>query len=74
MLKMFTSSPTAAMGMEIQNRYSSKNYSTQEETIFYEKQVAKKYESDLYVEGKDGKFVQRRIQLGRDFIFCMDIP
>lgn len=36
---------------------------TKEEAIFYGQQMAKKYESDLYVQDKNGKFIKQKIQV-----------
>jgi hypothetical protein len=36
-------------------------YKTQEEAIFYAKQKAKEYESDLFVEQPNGKFKKVKI-------------
>lgn len=34
---------------------------TKEEAVFYAEQQSRKYESDLYVEGKSGKFIKQRL-------------
>jgi hypothetical protein len=48
------------MEWKYQTGIVQKIYKTKEEALFYGAQMAKRYDSDLYVEEKPGKFVKQK--------------